>query len=68
MNILDAIGNTPLFELPSFSDLNRNVKIYMKAEFLNQSDSGKDRAAKAMSLPVPSVTNMLPRIIPIQQL
>ena len=50
MNILDAIGNTPLFELPSFSDLNRNVKIYAKAEFLNPGGSVKDRAAKAMVL------------------
>lgn len=50
MNILDAIGNTPLFELQSFSDLNRNIKIYAKAEYMNPSGSVKDRAAKAMIL------------------
>lgn len=48
MGLLDAIGNTPLFELSKLPGVNNNVKIYAKAEFLNLSGSVKDRAAKAM--------------------
>ncbi|MDD6488850.1 MAG: cysteine synthase family protein [Clostridia bacterium] len=48
--ILDSIGNTPLIEIKSISDSERNVRVYAKAEFLNLSGSVKDRAAKAMVL------------------
>ncbi len=40
-NILDLIGNTPLFEL-------KGERIYAKAEFLNPGGSIKDRVALAM--------------------
>lgn len=50
MSLLNAIGNTPLFELSKLQNLKNNVKIYAKAEFLNVSGSVKDRAAKAMIL------------------
>ena len=46
-NILDAIGNTPLVELPHTSP-NPNVKIYAKLEGQNPSGSVKDRCAKYM--------------------
>ena len=48
--ILDTIGNTPLLELKSVWNGERNVRIYAKAEYLNPSGSVKDRAAKAMLL------------------
>lgn len=50
MGLLDAIGNTPIFELSKLQGKNNSVKIYAKAEFLNLSGSVKDRAAKAMIL------------------
>src|SRR5579883_1079959 len=46
-NILDAIGNTPLVELPHTSP-NPNVTIYAKLEGQNPSGSVKDRCAKYM--------------------
>ncbi|HLZ71694.1 MAG TPA: PLP-dependent cysteine synthase family protein [Dehalococcoidia bacterium] len=46
-NILEAIGNTPLVELPHTSP-NPNVKIYAKLEGQNPSGSVKDRCAKYM--------------------
>jgi cysteine synthase len=46
-NILDAIGNTPLVELPHTSP-NPEVKIYAKLEGQNPSGSVKDRCAKYM--------------------
>ena len=48
MNILDTLVCTPLFELKSFQNKERNVKIFAKGEFMNISGSVKDRAAKAM--------------------
>lgn len=42
------MGNTPLFELRSFGDEQRRIRIFAKGEFLNISGSVKDRAAAAM--------------------
>lgn len=50
MSILDAVGNTPLFEIRNVFTSERDVAIYAKGEFLNPSGSVKDRAAKAMLL------------------
>lgn len=50
LNIFDAVGNTPLFELNKIYQSSRGVKIFGKAEFLNPSGSVKDRAAKFMLL------------------
>jgi cysteine synthase B len=50
MNILDAVGNTPLLELARISGRTPGVSIFAKAEFCNPSGSVKDRAAKAMVL------------------
>ena len=41
--ILQRIGNTPLYELSSYS--NENIKFYAKLEWYNPFGSGKDRAA-----------------------
>lgn len=46
-NIIDAIGNTPLVELGSFSS-NPNVKIFAKLEGNNPTGSVKDRIARSM--------------------
>ncbi|RHY95852.1 hypothetical protein DYB35_005330 [Aphanomyces astaci] len=43
--IVDAIGNTPLLEIKSLSNLT-GCRILAKAEFMNPSGSVKDRAAK----------------------
>jgi cysteine synthase B len=48
VNIIDTIGNTPLYELKKIYKDGRNVRIFAKGEFLNISGSVKDRAAKAM--------------------
>lgn len=48
-SLFDAIGNTPLIEIKSLSELT-NCKIYGKAEFMNPTFSLKDRAAKQMIL------------------
>ncbi|MBR1396867.1 MAG: cysteine synthase family protein [Selenomonadaceae bacterium] len=48
MNIFEAVGNTPLFELQNVYKSERGIKIFGKAEFLNPSGSVKDRAAKFM--------------------
>ena len=48
-DIVDAIGNTPLIELKSFSK-ETGCKILGKAEWLNPGMSVKDRAAKFMVL------------------
>jgi cysteine synthase B len=55
MNILDAVGGTPLLELSRISlkegeTRPRGISLYGKAEFLNPSGSVKDRAARAMIL------------------
>jgi cysteine synthase len=44
-SILDAIGYTPLVEVPRMSP-NPNVRIYAKLEMLNPTGSVKDRVAK----------------------
>ena len=44
VNIMDAIGNTPLFELKNIFVGRNNVSVFAKAEFLNPSGSVKDRA------------------------
>jgi cysteine synthase len=49
MSILEAIGNTPLIEIPSLSRLTGS-KIFLKCENLNPGGSVKDRPAKHMIL------------------
>src|SRR5438552_14029721 len=44
-SILDAIGHTPLVEIPRMSP-NPNVRIFAKLEMYNPTGSVKDRAAK----------------------
>jgi cysteine synthase B len=44
-SILDAVGHTPLVEIPRMSP-NPNVRIYAKLEMVNPTGSVKDRAAK----------------------
>jgi cysteine synthase B len=46
-DIIDAIGHTPLVELPNFSP-NEQVRLYAKLEGTNPTGSVKDRAAKFM--------------------
>jgi cysteine synthase B len=46
-NLIEAIGNTPLIELPSFSP-KRGVHIFAKLEGANPTGSVKDRIARAM--------------------
>jgi cysteine synthase len=46
-NILEAIGNTPIVELPRFAP-KPGVRIYAKLEGRNPTGSVKDRVAKAM--------------------
>ena len=50
MNILDAVGNTPLLKIEHLFDGRGAISIYAKAEFMNPSGSVKDRAAKAILL------------------
>jgi cysteine synthase B len=44
-SIVDAIGFTPLVEVPSICP-NPNVRLYVKLEFMNPTGSVKDRVAK----------------------
>ena len=44
-SILDAIGHTPLVEIPRMCP-NDNVRLYAKLEFLNPTGSVKDRVAR----------------------
>ncbi len=46
-NLIEAIGNTPLVELPTFSPA-PSVRIYAKLEGNNPTGSVKDRIARAM--------------------
>ena len=46
-SIVDAIGHTPLVEIPSMCP-NPNVRLYAKLEFMNPTGSVKDRVAKAL--------------------
>jgi cysteine synthase len=49
MSVINAIGNTPLIEIPSLSKLTK-CRILLKCENLNPGGSVKDRAAKHMVL------------------
>lgn len=49
-NIIETIGNTPLFELTKIAPALNGVRVFAKAEYLNPSGSVKDRAARAMVL------------------
>lgn len=49
MSIINAIGNTPLIEIPSLSKAT-GCRILLKCENLNPGGSIKDRAAKSMLL------------------
>jgi cysteine synthase B len=49
-NILDAVGNTPLFRLKRLERDTPGVEIYAKLEFMNPGGSVKDRAAKQIFL------------------
>jgi [CysO sulfur-carrier protein]-thiocarboxylate-dependent cysteine synthase len=46
-NVVDAVGNTPLVELPGLSP-NEAVRIFVKLEGRNPTGSVKDRVAKSM--------------------
>lgn len=46
-SIVDAIGHTPLVEIPRMSPSDR-VRLYAKLEFMNPTGSVKDRVAKYM--------------------
>jgi cysteine synthase B len=46
-SIVDAIGNTPLVEIPRMCP-NPRVRLYAKLEFLNPTGSVKDRVARAL--------------------
>ena len=50
IRLLEAIGNTPLFELVRLSEEVAPVRIYAKAEWYNPGGSVKDRAALNMIL------------------
>jgi len=47
-SVVDAVGNTPLVELPSLSPKPGCVRIYAKLEGRNPTGSVKDRVAKSM--------------------
>jgi cysteine synthase A len=49
MSLIDAIGKTPLIEIPSLSKATK-CRILLKCEHLNPGGSIKDRAAKSMIL------------------
>ena len=48
MNILDAVGNTPLLELPRIAAERPGLVLLAKAEYMNPGGSVKDRPARAM--------------------
>lgn len=50
INILDTIGNSPLFQLKKVTNTLNGVQVYVKAEYFNPSGSVKDRAAYSMVL------------------
>ena len=50
INIIESIGNTPLFKLSKLAKDTEHASVYAKAEYLNPSGSVKDRAARAMIL------------------
>jgi cysteine synthase B len=47
-NLLEAVGNTPLVELPTLSPKHPCVRVFAKLEGRNPTGSVKDRVAKAM--------------------
>jgi len=47
-DLIEAVGNTPLVELPSLSPKHPCVRIFAKLEGRNPTGSVKDRVAKAM--------------------
>ena len=47
-NVVEAVGNTPLVELPTLSPKHPGVRIFAKLEGRNPTGSVKDRVAKAM--------------------
>jgi S-sulfo-L-cysteine synthase (O-acetyl-L-serine-dependent) len=50
MRLIDAVGGTPLLELPRISSDVPNLRLLAKAEYLNPGGSVKDRPARAMIL------------------
>ena len=48
MNILEAVGNTPLLELPRIAAEKPGLVLLAKAEYMNPGGSVKDRPARAM--------------------
>jgi S-sulfo-L-cysteine synthase (O-acetyl-L-serine-dependent) len=48
VNILDAVGNTPLLELPRIAAERPGLVLLAKAEYMNPGGSVKDRPARAM--------------------
>jgi len=48
MDILDAVGNTPVTELKNITAGIKGVSVFVKLEYLNPSGSVKDRAVMAM--------------------
>jgi len=47
-NLIEAVGNTPLVELPTLSPKHPCVRVFAKLEGRNPTGSVKDRVAKAM--------------------
>ena len=50
MDIIDAVGHTPVIKLKNITARLNGVSLFVKAEYFNPSGSVKDRAAKAMIL------------------
>ena len=50
MNLIEAIGNTPLFRLDRLTSHLPGIELYGKAEFANPGGSVKDRPALSMIL------------------
>jgi cysteine synthase B len=50
MNLLDAVGNTPLYELARVARDVPGLRLLAKAEYMNPGGSVKDRPARAMLL------------------
>jgi len=48
MDILDAVGDTPVIELKNITAGIKGVSVFVKLEFLNPGGSVKDRAVRAM--------------------
>ena len=50
MRLIDAVGGTPLLELPRIASSVPGLRLLAKAEHLNPGGSVKDRPARAMIL------------------